>query len=70
MGKTVSSVGNADKLSVLFQTFYPSAITFLTIGYGDVYQMGFSRVISGIEGFTGVFMKSYFTVAFIRKILR
>jgi hypothetical protein len=70
MGKTVSAVGNPDHLSTLLQSFYHSAITFFTIGYGDVYPMGLSRVFSGMEGFMGVFMMSYFTVAFVRKVLR
>jgi hypothetical protein len=70
IGKTMSSVGNPDQLSPLFQSFYHSAITFFTIGYGDVYPMGLSRIISGVEGFMGVFMMSYFTVAFVRKVLR
>jgi hypothetical protein len=70
LGKTVSAVNNPDNLSAFLQSFYHSAITFFTIGYGDVYPMGLSRVISGIEGFMGVFMMSYFTVAFVRKVLR
>jgi len=70
LGKTVSSVSNPDELSILVQSFYHSAITFLTIGYGDVYPVGLSRLVSGIEGFIGVFMMSYFTVAFVRKVLR
>lgn len=70
LGKTVSSVNNPDQLSTFIQSFYHSAITFFTIGYGDVYPMGLSRLISGIEGFMGVFMMSYFTVAFVRKVLR
>jgi hypothetical protein len=70
LGKTISAVGNPDNLSKLLQSFYHSAITFFTIGYGDVYPMGLSRVVSGMEGFMGVFMMSYFTVAFVRKVLR
>jgi hypothetical protein len=70
LGKTVSAVNNPDHLSKLLQSFYHSAITFFTIGYGDVYPVGFSRIISGLEGFMGVFMMSYFTVAFVRKVLR
>jgi hypothetical protein len=70
LGKTVSAVGNPDNLSAFLQSFYHSAITFFTIGYGDVYPMGLSRIISGLEGFMGVFMMSYFTVAFVRKVLR
>jgi hypothetical protein len=69
-GSTVSSVGNPDNMSPLLQSFYHSAITFFTIGYGDVYPKGLSRIISGLEGFMGVFMMSYFTVAFVRKVLR
>jgi hypothetical protein len=70
LGKTMSAVNNPDHLSTLLQSFYHSAITFFTIGYGDVYPMGLSRIFSGIEGFMGVFMMSYFTVAFVRKVLR
>jgi hypothetical protein len=70
LGKTMSSVGNPDQLSVILQSFYHSGITFFTIGYGDVFPQGLSRVVSGIEGFMGVFMMSYFTVAFVRKVLR
>jgi hypothetical protein len=70
LGKTASSVGNLDRLSTLSQSFYHSAVTFFTIGYGDVYPQGISRIVSGLEGFMGVFMMSYFTVAFVRKVLR
>jgi hypothetical protein len=70
LGKTISAVGNPDNLSKFLQSFYHSAITFFTIGYGDVYPLGFSRIVSGLEGFMGVFMMSYFTVAFVRKVLR
>jgi hypothetical protein len=51
-------------------SLYHSAVTFFTIGYGDVFPMRLSRVFSAFEGFMGVFMMSYFTVAFVRKILR
>ena len=70
LGKTISGVGNPDQLSILIQSYYHSAITFFTVGYGDVYPTGLSRIISGVEGFMGVFMMSYFTVAFVRKVLR
>ena len=70
LGKTISSVGNPDNLSPLVQSFYHAAITFFTIGYGDTYPTGLSRIIASFEGFMGVFMMSYFTVAFVRKVLR
>jgi|WetSurMetagenome_2_1015567.scaffolds.fasta_scaffold00001_134 hypothetical protein len=59
-----------DTLGVVARSFYHSAITFFTIGYGDHYPHGSARIVSSIEGFTGVFLMSYFTVAFVRKVLR
>lgn len=59
-----------DQLSVSARSFYHSAITFLTIGYGDHYPYGAIRWVSAVEGFFGLFLMSYFTVAFVRKILR
>jgi hypothetical protein len=69
-GRTLSSVNNPDHLSSLLQSFYHSGVTFFTIGYGDVFPQGISRILSVMEGFMGVFMMSYFTVAFVRKVLR
>ena len=60
----------SDQLGVVARSFYHSAITFFTIGYGDHYPFGAARVVSSIEGFMGVFLMSYFTVAFVRKVLR
>ncbi len=59
-----------DNLSMLARSFYHSAITFLTIGYGDHYPFGIIRWVSSLEGFFGLFLMSYFTVAFVRKVLR
>lgn len=50
--------------------FYYSAITFLTIGYGDCLPNGLFKWLAPLEGWMGVFLMSYFTVAFVRKILR
>jgi len=70
-GDIVSGVGGTHaQIGIIAKSFFFGAITFLTIGYGDFYPMGAVRVLSGIEGFIGVFMMSYFTVAFVRKILR
>ncbi|MFC2111835.1 potassium channel family protein [Bacteroidota bacterium] len=66
----VSSLGDPDKLNVVVRSFYHCAITFLTIGYGDYYPSGFIRWFSGFVGFAGLVMVAYFTVAFVRKILR
>lgn len=59
-----------DQLSMMARSFYHSAITFLTIGYGDHYPYGAVRWVSSLEGFVGLFLMSYFTVAFVRKVLR
>ncbi len=59
-----------DQLTLISRAFYHSAITFLTIGYGDHYPFGFIRWVSSLEGFFGLFLMSYFTVAFVRKVLR
>jgi len=70
LGDIVPNVGEHENLSVYGRAFYFGAITFFTIGYGDYYPVGIFRWISSIEGFVGVFLMSYFTVAFVRKILR
>lgn len=50
---------------------YFSAVTFLTIGYGDIAPTtAVSAILTGLEGFFGLFLMSYFTVAVARKILR
>ena len=58
----------------IFESFgnslYYSGITFFTIGYGDYFAWGILKPIAVFEGFSGVFLMSYFTVAFVRKILR
>jgi len=52
---------------------FHSVITFLTIGYGDNYinmNSFWGQFFSGIEGFLGLFLMSYFTISFVRKVLR
>jgi hypothetical protein len=70
-GSVVSTIGPAlDRSSELGNCFYYSGITFFTIGYGDYFAFGYLKPIAVFEGFSGVFLMSYFTVAFVRKILR
>ncbi|MCC6369620.1 MAG: potassium channel family protein [Bacteroidia bacterium] len=57
-------------LAAFGNCLYYSGITFFTIGYGDYFASGWLKPIAVFEGFTGVFLMSYFTVAFVRKILR
>jgi hypothetical protein len=70
LGEITNSVDHSDNLNIYAKSLYHSAITFFTIGYGDYYPAHWCRVFSAIEGWVGVFMMSYFTVAFVRKILR
>jgi hypothetical protein len=65
-----STVGAQKDIGQVAKGFYHSAITFLTIGYGDFHPTGHFRWISAVEGFFGIFLTAYFTVAFVRKILR
>lgn len=57
-------------LHEFWNCMYYSAITFFTIGYGEYFPHGYLKLLAAFEGFTGVFLMSYFTVAFVRKILR
>ena len=65
----ISSMGESP-LGAVAKSFYYIAITFLTIGYGDYYPAGHLQWLAGIVGFVGLFLMSYFTVAFVRKVLR
>lgn len=62
------STGN---IPSLLDAIYYSGITFLTVGYGDIHPANlFAKILSVIEGFLGIFLMSYFTVSFVRKLLR
>jgi len=49
---------------------YYTGITYFTVGYGEIVPIGILRLVADLTAFIGVFMMSYFTVAFVRKILR
>jgi hypothetical protein len=68
IGDVVSDLDTEPLL--FFKSLYIGVITFFTIGYGEFIPLGYSRILSGLLGFMGVFLMSYFTVAFVRKILR
>ncbi len=55
----------------LGKAMYHSGVTFLTIGYGDLRPCtGLGIFFSILEGFCGLFLMSYLTIAFSRKVLR
>lgn len=61
---------NLTMIEAYGNSLYYSGITFFTVGYGDYYVQGILKPFAIFEGFCGVFLMSYFTVAFVRKILR
>jgi hypothetical protein len=61
---------NLNMAKSFWNNVYYSAITFCTVGYGDYFGMGWVKTLAAFEGFSGIFLMSYFTVAFVRKILR
>ena len=62
---------DSEFLNNFFPGLYYSFITFLTIGYGDIAPTNLAcALLSGIEGFLGLFFMAYFTIAFARKVLR
>lgn len=69
-GDIIVSVGDQYKISMLSRSFYHSSITMLTIGYGDHFPIGLARMLSGVQGFVGMLLLSYFTVSLVHKILR
>jgi hypothetical protein len=53
------------------KSYYFSAITFATVGYGDYQPVNFGAMFfSSIEGMLGVFLMATFVVTLTRKILR
>ena len=66
----ICSGADNNKFHYVFLAFYYSAITFLTIGYGDCLPEGHIKWLAPMEGWMGMFLMAYFTVAFVRKILR
>lgn len=61
---------NLSHVHDFWNSIYYSAITFCTVGYGDYFAEGYLKMFAALEGFSGIFLMSYFTVAFVRKILR
>jgi hypothetical protein len=57
-------------ISRFLASAYYTGITFFTVGYGEYTPTGILRLAAVLTAFVGVFMMSYFTVAFVRKILR
>ncbi|GMQ62158.1 potassium channel family protein [Vallitalea maricola] len=64
-------LSNVNMVNYRVAALYYSGITFLTIGYGDISPLNeLTAMVSVVEGFIGIFLMSYFTVSFTRKLLR
>jgi hypothetical protein len=68
--KLVSAYTELSFIDKFLASAYYTGITFFTVGYGDYCPTGILRLLADLTAFVGVFMMSYFTVAFVRKILR
>ncbi|MBI3371528.1 MAG: pentapeptide repeat-containing protein [Betaproteobacteria bacterium] len=64
------AAGLKENLLQFLTCVYYSVITFTTVGYGDIYPVGVSRVVAALEAFTGAFSISLFVVVFVRKMTR
>ena len=63
----ISVVGNAS----FWDCLYLSGITLLTIGFSNMYPVDLiPRLFVIVEGFLGLFLLSYFTISFTRKVVR
>jgi hypothetical protein len=66
--RTFTDAGHC--LDSFCNAMYFSTITFATVGYGDWYPLHWARLAAAIEGLSGIFIMSVFTVSFARKIIR
>ncbi|MBM2816823.1 MAG: Ion channel [Ignavibacteria bacterium] len=61
---------NVKGITTIEDAAYFSAYSILIIGYDDYHPKGITGFLSVVESFTGLFLMSYFTIAFVRKVLR
>ena len=65
-----SILQGASALEAVGRCVYFSAITFATIGYGDMYPVGWLKAVAALEGLMGLFIWAIFAVSWARKLLR
>ena len=59
-----------DAIEGLENAFYFSAVTFTTLGYGDVVLVGNQRILSSIEAINGIIMFGWSTAIVIAAVQR
>jgi hypothetical protein len=52
------------------KAIYFSTVTFTTVGYGDIFPVGFTKLVAMIEAFSGIFVGPLLIVSLSRKFLR
>ncbi len=62
--------GNGCVCPGFFQSLYYSAVTFTTLGYGDIVPCGLNKAVAMIEAFCGIFIIPLFIIGLSRKYLR
>lgn len=60
--------GNIKTLSFL-EALYFSAVTFTTVGYGDIFPIGVSRFFAVSEAFLGIIVMNTFLVSLLKKYI-
>ncbi|MFA5259351.1 MAG: ion channel [Candidatus Pacearchaeota archaeon] len=50
--------------------FYFTSTTLLTVGYGDICPVGFSRIIASLTGFIGMFISVVFFILLINSVIK
>lgn len=52
------------------EAFYMSSVTFTTVGFGDYVPLGWVRLVTILEAFSGIFLMPLFVIALTRRYLR
>ncbi|WP_400204422.1 pentapeptide repeat-containing protein [Candidatus Methanomassiliicoccus intestinalis] len=70
-GIELGNDGPTNPVHNVANALYLSSITFLTIGFSDMYPIeAVPRLFVIVEGFLGLFLMAYLTISFTRKTLR
>jgi len=63
-----SASAPAEYIDVIAHSFYFSSVTFTTLGYGDMYPVGLSRILSTVQSATGALLIALLIFVFGRSV--